>query len=296
MCICLRKLYRQYWIWQINDDLRRRHFLLNCEQVICIAISIVQQYRWRCTSPWRYLEEIKHRSLATQSPVLSVQNLLISSTQPHNPLSSCCYSHLVPLIVHKQLDASFNQSKPFSQLQTRHGPLFRSKLRLLSLFKGAVLLNFDQIVERGLLFVEFQQVEDVFSTAWRICALDLIYWVWCKRRKCLTVEVGGLLSSTKLRGRCLPEYQSLTANIFYKLILPAKPRCNSRPKFLRAGCDKEIKRLISRWHRIGHLPKCWRWARSINNLHNNWLSGTKLWLSNTGFIGFHYISCDKYRT
>jgi len=153
---------------------------LNCRQVICIAISSVQQYRWRCMRPWRYLEEIRHRSLATQSPVLSLQNLLISSNHPHNSLSSCCCSLRVLLIVHKYLDASFSQSKPLSQLQNRHGPLLRPRIRFLSFFKGAVLLNFDQIVDTGLLFVEFQQLEDVFSTARRICALGLIYWVWCK--------------------------------------------------------------------------------------------------------------------
>ena len=260
----------------MNDDLRRRHFLLNCRQVICTAISSVQQYRWRCTSPWRYLEEIRHRSLATQSPVLSLQNLLISSNHPHNSLSSCCYFLFLPLIVHKHLDISFNQSKPLSRLQNRHGPLFRSRLRLLSFFKGAVLLTFDQTDERGLLFVEFQQVEDVFSTARRICALGFISWVWCKRCKCLTAEVGGLLSSIKLRGCPLPEYQSLTANIFLQTHFTGKATVQTRPKLLRAGCDKEIKCLISRWHRIGHLLKCWRWARLINNLHNNWLSETKL--------------------
>jgi hypothetical protein len=47
---------------------------------------------------------------------------------------------------------------------------------LLRFFKGAVLLNFDQIVERGLLFVEFQQLKDIFSTARRICAFGLLYW------------------------------------------------------------------------------------------------------------------------
>ena len=182
---------------------------MNCRQVICIAISSVQQYKWRCRSPWRYLEEIRHRSLATQSPVLSLQSLLISSNHPHKSLSSCCCSLLVLLIVHKHLDVSFSQSKPLSQLQNHHGPLLRSRLRLLSFFKGAVLLNFDQTVGRGLLFVEFQKLEDVFSTARRICALCLIYWVWCKRRNCLTAEVGGLLSSIKLRGRRLPEYHSL---------------------------------------------------------------------------------------
>ena len=133
-------------------------------------------------SPGRYLQEIRHRNLETQSPVLSLQDLLISSTHPHNFLSSCCCSILIPLIVYKHLDASFSQSKPLSQLQNRHGPLLRPRLGLLSFFKGAVLLNFDQIVERGLLFVEFQQLEDVFSIARRICALGLICWDWYKRR------------------------------------------------------------------------------------------------------------------
>jgi hypothetical protein len=33
-----------------NDNLRRRLFLLNCGRVICIIISNIEHYKWRCTS------------------------------------------------------------------------------------------------------------------------------------------------------------------------------------------------------------------------------------------------------
>lgn len=49
----------------------------------------------------------------------------------------------------------------------RHGPLlrFRLRLRLLSFFKAASLLNFNRVVERALLIIGVQRFEDIFSTA-----------------------------------------------------------------------------------------------------------------------------------
>ena len=169
----LRKIYRKCEIWQINGNLRRRHFLLNCRQVICIAISSVQQYRWRCMSPWRYLEEIRHRSLATQSPVLSLQNLLISSNHPHNSLSSCCYSLLFPIIVLEHPDTTFSQPKPLNLLPNRHGPFVRLRLKFLSFFKGVLFQNFNRVVELELLVMGVQRLEDIFS----IVSTDLRNWL-----------------------------------------------------------------------------------------------------------------------
>jgi hypothetical protein len=70
-------------------------------------------------------------------PLLPLQNLLVSSTHPHNSLPSCCYSLLVPVNALRYLDASFSQSKPLS-----HRPLLRLRLRFLSFFKGVLLPNF----------------------------------------------------------------------------------------------------------------------------------------------------------
>jgi hypothetical protein len=63
--------------------------------VIIIIISSVQQYRWRCVSPWRWLEEINHCTV-DKDPVLS---LIITSQQVSNPIVTCpvllaaCLSH-----------------------------------------------------------------------------------------------------------------------------------------------------------------------------------------------------------
>jgi hypothetical protein len=65
----------------------------------------------------------------------------------------------------KQLGASFSASKPLSQLRNLHGPLLRLRLRFLSLFKGTLLRNFNKIVERELLIVVAQELEDTFSIA-----------------------------------------------------------------------------------------------------------------------------------
>ena len=41
-------------IRQTDDTLRRGHIVLNCRRVIWI-ITTGQQYKWQCTSPWRWL-------------------------------------------------------------------------------------------------------------------------------------------------------------------------------------------------------------------------------------------------
>ena len=49
----------------------------------------------------------------------------------------------------------------------RHSPLLslRLRLRLLSFFKAASLLNFNRVVERVLLIIGVQRFEDIFSIA-----------------------------------------------------------------------------------------------------------------------------------
>jgi hypothetical protein len=54
-------------------------------------------------------------------------------------------------------------STPLSQLQSRHGLLLRLRLRLLSYFKGALLLNSNKIVKGEFLNMGVQKLEDVFS-------------------------------------------------------------------------------------------------------------------------------------
>jgi len=79
----------------------------------------VEQYRWWCTSPWRWHEEIKHWILVwqkTSSSSSKSPHLLIGSTVPHNSLSSCSCSLFAWISVLKHLDSSLNESKPLHQL------------------------------------------------------------------------------------------------------------------------------------------------------------------------------------
>ena len=92
---------------------------------------------------WSLKSRIEQWSLARQRPLLVRQNLLISSKHPHSPMSSCCCSLLVPIIVFKRLDASFGQSKPRSHLQNRRGLLFRLISKFVSPVKGAMPPNFN---------------------------------------------------------------------------------------------------------------------------------------------------------
>ena len=101
--------YKKYEIWQTNDNLRRRHFLLNFRLVILIINSTVQWRRRRYTSPWTWLEEIKHRSQARQRSLLLHQNLITASKYPNNSLSSCCHLLPISISVFWHPDASFSQ-------------------------------------------------------------------------------------------------------------------------------------------------------------------------------------------
>jgi hypothetical protein len=59
--------------------------------------------------------------------------------------------------------AGFSQSTPLIQPQNRHGPLFRLRLRLFGFFEGALLPNFNIIVERELPTMGVRQLEDIHS-------------------------------------------------------------------------------------------------------------------------------------
>jgi hypothetical protein len=102
-------------------------------------------------------------SLTTQRRLILRQNLIPESKYPHNSLSSRCCSLLLPVNVLRHPDASFSQSKSLGQLQNRHGPNLRLRFRFLSFFKGALLQNFNRVVERDLMIVVLQQLEDTFS-------------------------------------------------------------------------------------------------------------------------------------
>ena len=91
--------------------------------------------------PWRWLEGIKSRRLARGRLHLLLRNLLIASKQPHNSLSSCCCTLLVPINALKHPDKSFSQSKPLGQLQNGNGPFLGLMLRFPSFFNSALPQN-----------------------------------------------------------------------------------------------------------------------------------------------------------
>ena len=174
---------------QTKDSLRWRPFLRNCRCVNWVIIADVQQYRWRCKTPWRWLEEIQYWSPATQK-LLLLQNLLIPSKTPRTSLPNCCC--LLPFRVNvvKHLNAGFIESKALSQLRNSYGPPLRLRhrprfrLRVLSFYEGAVLSSFKKIIDSEPLIMEVQQLLRYFQH--RTFAFGSIQWVWDNRPKCET--------------------------------------------------------------------------------------------------------------
>jgi hypothetical protein len=199
-----------------NDNLSRRRFLLNRRPVSWIIAFSVQHYRWRCTSPWGWLEEIKRWSLARQTHPLIVQNLLTASKHPHSSLSSCCSSLPVPITVLKHLDASFSQSNPLSQLRHHQGALLRLRLNSLSFLKGALPPNFNKMVRREIMNVVVQQPLNTFSiVCTNLCAWLNILWLGTN-----DVRAGGmtvLTNPSEIRTVFLPymcvENRAFTATV-----------------------------------------------------------------------------------
>lgn len=76
--------------------------------------------------------------------------------------SCCCWLH-IHVSGLKHLDAFFSESKPLIELWNHHGPVVRLRLKFLSFFKGALLPNFNKMVEHEIEIVEVQQLEDIFS-------------------------------------------------------------------------------------------------------------------------------------
>lgn len=109
-----------------------------------INISSVQQYRWQCTS----LEWIRHWSQARQRPLLLLRNRLTESKHLRNSLYSICLSLMLRTKLTRHLNATFNESKPLSQLRNCHGPLLTIRVRFLNflIFKGR-FPNFTDVVQ-----------------------------------------------------------------------------------------------------------------------------------------------------
>jgi len=116
-------------IWNDKGIFRRTHFLVKCRLVDWIIISSVRQYRWRCRSPWRWLEGIKHWIRVRQRPFL-LQNVFTANKLPHNSMSSYC-----SLL---DLNSSLNfflcggsEPKPLGQHWNRYDPVIRLRPRFL---------------------------------------------------------------------------------------------------------------------------------------------------------------------
>jgi len=85
---------------------------------------------------------------------LVLQNLLIASKHPHNSLLRCC-SLFVRISALKHVDASFSQSRSLSHVRNLHGPLLRLRSRFFSFIESGLLPNFNKIVDREFLIMEF---------------------------------------------------------------------------------------------------------------------------------------------
>ena len=101
-------------------------------------------------------------------PLLLLQNFLAASHNLHDALSSRC-SLLASINILEHPVASFSPSVKF---KTRHYYLLRLKLRSLRFLKGALLPNFNNMVEVGLLIMGVQQLEDTFG----IVRTKLRFW------------------------------------------------------------------------------------------------------------------------
>jgi hypothetical protein len=105
----LRKKLITKWRRQYSNNIRR-HFFLNCRQVICIITSSVQQYRGRCTSPWGWLEKSstqvwRDKELFFPFRICSKIPCLVAATRwSHQSVSS---SALMPAWICPSLSVNF---------------------------------------------------------------------------------------------------------------------------------------------------------------------------------------------
>jgi hypothetical protein len=155
-----QKLYKNYEIWQPSGIINMRH---NC-----------------LTVGWSYGSQSPVSNSTGGDAHVSVDDLKKASTEQcrnkdlffsfRTSLQQTCILVIACPVaaarclfqsVSSNTDASFNQSKPLSKLQNRHGPLLRLRLRLrlLIFFKGGLLLNFNKIIKYQLLIIEVEQRE-----------------------------------------------------------------------------------------------------------------------------------------
>jgi len=157
--------------WQFKEE----HFVSNCRSVIWIFISSVQHYRWRCTSPWKWLEELKQIKSGETKTLLFLQNRLIPNKQPYNFLSG-------DVRLNHCLQPPWRQ---LSQPQNRQDPLLRVTLRFRSFCKALCFrISIRWLSERSWSWESSNWNTPSASFA-RICALGLMMYTGTgsKRRK-----------------------------------------------------------------------------------------------------------------
>jgi hypothetical protein len=101
------------------------------------------------TEVWRdtdFLFSFRISSLQATSLTIPFQLLLLAVP------SNQCPQHL---------NSSASETKQLSQLQNRHGLLLKLRLGFLSFLRRTSLLNLDKMVERQLLILRVQQLEEI---------------------------------------------------------------------------------------------------------------------------------------
>ena len=139
-----------------NENLRKRHFFLNWEQVIWIINSNVQ-YRWKCNVAWRWLLRNKALKSGEIKTLLLFQNLLAASRLLINPsLDAAAHCSFQSMPSSTLIPTSLSSS-PTVHLRSSHDPLLRLRPMFVNFFRGVSVPNFNKIA-CGVLLVAVQQL------------------------------------------------------------------------------------------------------------------------------------------
>jgi hypothetical protein len=109
------------------------------------------------------IEDIVIESLTTEVTLPFSKFSQQESNHPHNSFSTTCYSFFT-VTVCRQTDANFSHSNSLTQFPNPHYPLQRHRLMFISFIKEDLLTNFHNLLQDGLLFVGFLQLEKNLQT------------------------------------------------------------------------------------------------------------------------------------
>ena len=167
---------------------------MNYRRVICIIISSVNDTGICAQIPADDLNKLRNCSLASLKLRRRCRrrhhhhhhhhhhnhhhHLLLLLLLLLYVFSSIFCSLLAPINNLKHNNASFIEFRTFSQLQNRHCPLLRARVRLrfLSLTRGSVLPNFNKMTNLEFLIMRFQKIENIFSTG--LTLRRLMSYIW----------------------------------------------------------------------------------------------------------------------